>query len=144
MDLLNPVAQQTAQNQQLTAQQQQQAQELATLLQKKGQNEQAQHFTSPWQVAGQWAQALAGKGKQQGLNQGYAQLNAQGAPGASPAAPPAAAGIPGQTPATAPAAPNTGNSPQLPWSGAPAASSLYDPTQQPANMAGENPPMTAG
>jgi hypothetical protein len=145
MDLLNPVAQQTAQNQQLTAQQQQQAQELANLLQKQGQNAQKQQFTSPWQVAGQWANALAGKAKQAGINQGYAQMNAQGAPGApggNPAAPgtPPAASVPGQSPATPGASP----APQLPWSGAPASSSLFDPTQQPQPAMDTNPSIMTG
>ena len=96
---LNPSAGQAAQNQALTAQQQQAAAGMAQLLQKQGQNQQ-QKFTSPWQVAGQMAQALKGRMMQGGANQQGAALAAQTAPGGA-----AAPLTPGQSPATPGAAP---------------------------------------
>ena len=110
MDLLgalNPTIQQGAANNALTAQQQKQAQDLATMLQKEGQT-QDKKFTSPWQVAGQWANALAGKVKQNQLNQGYATLNSLDQPGASGVPPAAPPGTPSPAPTVDPSA--------LPWS----------------------------
>lgn len=108
---LNPAAAQQAQNQTLTAQQQGNAQALAQLLQKQGQSNDGK-FTSPWQVAGQMAQALKGRQMMGQANQGAAALNAQAAPAGA-----AAPMVPGQSPATpgapggAPGAPGGWNQP---------------------------------
>ena len=64
----------------LTAQQQAQMQQVATMLQQKGQNKENEKFASPWQVAGQWAQALGGREMQNQLGQNYATINQQGYP----------------------------------------------------------------
>lgn len=129
---LNPAAAQQGQNQQLTAQSQANAQALAQLLQKQGQTNNGK-FTSPWQVAGQMAQALQGRLKQSQANQQAAALNAKAAP-AGPAAPM----VPGQSPAT-PAAP--GSAPAapggLPWSGTPQGPGAGTAApMMPPNMAG--------
>lgn len=128
MDLLgglNPTVQQAGQNQALTAQQQKQAQDLATMLQKEGQNQANKQFTSPWQVAGQWAQALAGKGKQAQLNQGYQTLEGLNVPGQpAPAPGTAAPGTPGIPSGATPVTPSA-----LPWSGSGADAGMYvDPS----------------
>ena len=103
LGLLGQEKNQNAQNQ-LTAQQQAQMQQVATMLQQQGQNKENQKFTSPWQVAGQWAQALGGQSAQANLGQGYSALNQtqQLTPTNTPTAGPDT-GIPG-----------TDN---LPWSG---------------------------
>lgn len=104
LGLLNPAPNQAAATGQLSAQSTQQAQDLANLLRKEGQTQ--GKFTSPWQVAGQWAQALRGKQMQDQLNPQYTQLQGQqpyGAPDAAAAPPPAGT----------PAAPATD---AMPWS----------------------------
>jgi len=121
MDLLgalNPAPNQAQAQSQLTAQQQAQQQELANLLKKEGQT--TGKFTSPWQVAGQWAQALKGGQMQSQLNPGYQQINKAQPMGdvtPAPAAP------------TTPAAPP----PTLPWSGSTPGStptaSTFDPSE---------------
>lgn len=129
---LNPAAAQAAQNQTLTAQQQQSAQDMANVLKKEGQSQNKQ-FTSPWQVAGQWAQALSGRMKQAQANQGAAALNTATAPGQSGPATPNAAAMPTPSP--------------LPWSGAPAAgaSPAASATPTPMPMAAPGMPiMDAG
>lgn len=84
--MLDPRQQQAQQNQNLTAQQIAQAQELQSMLQKGGQNTSNTPFTSPWQSVAQVAQSLAGRNAAQNLNQQYATFNAAGAPG-QPATP---------------------------------------------------------
>lgn len=117
MDLLgglNPTIYNQAQTSNLTRQQQEQAQQLQNILQNEGQNKQNQKFTSPWQVAGQFAQAIAAKNLQNQINPNYSTLNSQqpygnggGAPTdnsqpSAPASQPPAQPAPGQG---------------LPWSG---------------------------
>lgn len=74
LGLLGQNQNQNAQNQ-LTLQQQAQMQQVAQMLQQKGENKDKEQFTSPWQVAGQWAQALGGQQMQNQLGQGYSALN---------------------------------------------------------------------
>jgi len=80
---LDPREQQAEQRRRITAQEAAQTAELAKILQQHGQ-EQPQAFTSPMQVAGQWAQALAGRAKQAELGPTYAALNSAGPFGAGP------------------------------------------------------------
>ena len=106
MTLLGLLGQEKNQNaqDQLTREQTAQMQQVATMLQQAGQNKQDQKFTSPWQVAGQWAQALGGQSAQANLGQQYAAINQKGYP--------------------APSVPSTGDdvssnigADNLPWSG---------------------------
>jgi hypothetical protein len=111
---LNPSAMQGAQNQQLTAQSQQAQQNMANVLKNEAQKQ--QKMTSPWQVAGQWAQALQGRMKQNQANQGAAGL--AGAQNPSGPGTPAAGAMP--TPNATGAPPAGAANPALPaYSGAP-------------------------
>ena len=98
----------------LTQQQLEQANELAMMLARGGENTTGTQFTSPWQSAAQMAQALAARSRM-GQNAGaQAVLNATGfpAPGAAEEAAPGAggAGAPGATPGVTPALAGGGSS----------------------------------
>lgn len=109
---LDPRQQQAQQQAAITAQSQHWEDELTKALREGAVGEQ-QHFTSPWQTAGQIAQALSGRMKAGQNAQNYAALNAPFAPGAgeTPSAP-----VPSAP--QAPPAPDLGAQPNAPQAGA--------------------------
>lgn len=81
MQLLDPRPQQEEQRRTVTAQSQHFADELAKMLMEHGQNAAGQMFTSPWQAAGQVANALAGRNAMGNNAANQYSLNSLLAPG---------------------------------------------------------------
>ena len=133
---LDPRPQQDRQQAAITAQSQHWEDELTKMLREHGQTQQ-QPFTSPWQVAGQMAQALSGRMHANQNAQNYATLNANLAPGEgqgeqpTPAAPQATP-TPQNAPAASPAAPQASAAPAAQPQGQQTAAADMMPTHYPA------------
>lgn len=130
---------------QMTAQQLQQANELAMMLARQGENTEGTTFTSPWQSVGQVAQALAARSRM-GQNAGtQAALNAttQLTPTTAPVNAPGAggAGAPGAAPGVTTDAPvsQAGSSSAKPFS-----SDIQQAILKAAQLTGEDPQKLAG
>lgn len=127
---LDPRQQQDQQRAAITAQSQHWEDELTKMLREAGLNTKHEQFTSPWQVAGQVANAFAGRMRAGQNAQNYASLNAALAPGGGEGATPipSALATPPPVPGAAAAAPAPEASPSNAPAAAPASSQRHGGT----------------